>query len=540
MFIFSNNKWSDNYLDYYQSINESCVQVVALKNLEQLYGLYHTRKKSIKLLINYFPVVGFKGMILKVWSRLKEQKRNEKYISCGVGIIISAHKGSKFQAGELVGFVATFHPAVVERVVLPDWLMVKIDQKYFSDHTENIIYYLKKNNSRSVTWWQELNGWSSYSGDIIDQKIIKNIQINLKKELKKIRWKNADKLLIDKPTTIKTDTSNLPNQVTPIKKRAVLFGYGNYAKTNILPFVSRYIDFISIHEIDPTQINYDQKNTKWQSSPFPSNNDKYDVYFVASYNHTHFRIASHALKEKSYIVIEKPIVMDFDELKKLNKLLLKSGRKMFVGFHKRYGELNRLALEDLEVKYGDPISYHSIVYELKQPKLFWYNWKVSRSTFFANGCHQIDHFLYLNNFSKPKNYNIYLLEDGSVLVWVVLENKAVLTTVFSEKGTYRVGPRDIVELKVPGKNIRIIDSIHYQSENNYKIIRKQRINKTDSYQKMYQTIGYKISQNQQGDSIESIIISARLMLELEEKLQKIKKTEKNYYRAKREFEKYFH
>ena len=231
--------------------------------------------------------------------------------------------------------------------------------------------------------------------------------------------------------------------------------------------------------------------------------------------------------------------MDYEELNELEQTLRSVGRKLFIGFHKRYGLFNNLALRDLGVQHGEPISYHSIVYELIQPELFWYNWPISRSTFFANGCHQIDHFLHLNNFSKPKDFDIKLLQDGAVEVWIELENDAVFTTTFSEKGVSRVGPRDHVELKVHNRNVRITDAIRYQSEDNSRIIRKRRIFKTNSYKDMYQTICRKIAENKEGDTIDSIVISTKLMLDLEEKLQTLKGWGDRYVRAKEEFSRYF-
>ena len=194
-----------------------------------------------------------------------------------------------------------------------------------------------------------------------------------------------------------------------------------------------------------------------------------------------------------------------------------------------------MALQDLNVTYGEPISYHSIVYELLQPEFFWYNWQVSRSTFLANGCHQIDHFLHLNNWSKPINADIKLLQDHAVEVWIELENGASFTTTFSEKGSLRVGPRDRVELKVHGGDVRITAAIHYVSEDNHRIIRKMRIFKTNSYKDMYREIGKKIANNEPGDSMESIMMSAKIMLDLEEKLQKMKGWGNRYERAKEEF-----
>ena len=278
---------------------------------------------------------------------------------------------------------------------------------------------------------------------------------------------------------------------------------------------------------------------RWDSSPLPKPDEKADVYFVASYNHTHVPITLHALEQGAYVVVEKPVAGDYEELAALEKSLQKAGRRLFIGFHKRYGMFNEFAHKDLGVAPGEPISYHSIVYELIQPELFWYNWPVSRSTFLSNGCHQVDHFLHLNNWSKPVDSDIKLLQDDAVEVWIELENGASFTTTFSEKGVYRVGPRDHVELKVHGRNVRITDAIKYQSEDNHRIIRRKRIFKTNSYKDMYQTIGRKIAINEPGDSIESVLISSKIMLDLEEKLQKMKKWRNRYEAAKEEFGRYF-
>ena len=52
---------------------------------------------------------------------------------------------------------------------------------------------------------------------------------------------------------------------------------------------------------------------------------------------------------------------------------------------------------------------------------------------------------------------------------------------------------------------------------------------------MYQTIGRKIAENGEGDSIESVLVSAKIMLDLEEKLQQMRGWGDRYKRAKEEF-----
>ncbi|MBI5305996.1 Gfo/Idh/MocA family oxidoreductase [Candidatus Wolfebacteria bacterium] len=539
MRILTGKKWRSGFLDYCRNKNEYRVQVLAWKNLEKIEDAYHTRAKSLRLLINYFPVVGFQGLFTKTWSRLREERRNEKYVSCGIGKIIESADSQIFPNGELVCFVAPFHPALAERIVLPKELIYKIDKSDVLEILANeILYFPIEKNGKQNAWWKDIKGWSVYSGIEIPQRLQNKLADEVKKEIKNTDWSKAQKINTS-GADIVAETRGKIEKINKNKKSGILFGYGNYAKINIIPYTKKFVDIKSIHEIDPTQIVVERGIQKWDSSPFPAKDEKTDVYFVASYNHTHVPITLHALNQGAYVVVEKPAAMDYDELNDLEKALRKAGRKLFIGFHKRYGLFNELALKDLGVKYGNPISYHSIVYELIQPEFFWYNWPVSRSTFLSNGCHQIDHFLHLNNFSKPINSDIKLLQDGAVEVWIELENGATLTTTFSEKGSLRVGPRDIVELKVHGKNIRITDAIKYQSEDNHRIIRKKRIFKTNSYRDMYQTIVKKIANNEEGDSIESIIISTKIMLDLEEKLQKMKGWGDKYEKAKKNFWSYF-
>jgi len=539
MKILTGKKWRGGFLDYFRSPKEYRIKVLAWKNLEKLENVYHTRQKSLRLLINYFPVVGFEGLVTKTWSRLREDRRNEKYISCGVGEVLEGPEGGEFEKGDIVGFVAPWHPALVERLALPSKLLLKLDGEQAAKFVKDSVSYISlANGLRDDAWWKGIRTWSVYSGIEIAEELHARLMEGLLDELTKSDWSSYEKIDASNPSAVGEVKGAIGENKTKVKK-GVLFGYGNYAKINVIPYSRPFVEIQSVHEIDPTQIFIEKRIKRWDSSPFPTHNEKADVFYVASYNHTHVPIALHALRQGAYVVIEKPVVMDYEELDEMEKTLREVGRKLFIGFHKRYGTFNKLALKDLGVSQGDPISYHSIVYELIQPEFFWYNWPVSRSSFFSNGCHQIDHFLHLNDFSKPTDFDIKLLKDGAIDVWIELENGATFTTTFSEKGSLRVGPRDHVELKVHGKNVRIVDAIKYLSEDNHRIIRKKRIFKTDSYREMYQEIGRKIANNEEGDSIESILISAKIMLDLEAKLEQMRGWGDRYKKAKQRFEGYF-
>ena len=77
-------KW---FLDYYCSKKEYRIQVLAWKNLEKIEGAYYIRPKSLKMALRYLPVVGLR-VIYKAWSDFVNKRRNDKYVSCGIGKII--------------------------------------------------------------------------------------------------------------------------------------------------------------------------------------------------------------------------------------------------------------------------------------------------------------------------------------------------------------------------------------------------------------------------------------------------------------------
>lgn len=535
MRILVNKKWRGNFVDYPKNQKEYRVRVLGFKNLERLENVYHIRPKSLRLLLNYFPVMGFEGTFNKVWSRLREDYRNEKYISCGFGEIIETAHNNSFSVGDFVGFLAPWHPALAERIVLPGNLIFKIENP--QKMAENEILYVPLGGKKESGWWKKLKAWSVYSGIEIDNATIDKMTIDLKRELSATDWTKAERIPLENPATVAETKGETKKRSS--KKTGVLFGYGNYAKINILPYARPFVDIQTVHEIDPTQIFMDRKVQKWDSCPLPRKGEKADAYFIATYNHFHALLAIHALNQGAYALVEKPVANDFEELKELEVALKKSGPRLFIGFQKRYGPFNKWALKDLGAQNGEPIFYNSIVYELKQPEFFWYNWPVSRSTFYANACHQIDHFLYLNNFSKPKNFDLQLLNDNTIVTWIELENGATLTSTFSEKGSSRVGPKDVVELKVTGKIVRILDATLYTSESDKRIIRKKSVLKPTSYKDMYQTVARKIANDEEGDSIDSIITSTKIMLDLEEKLQSAKGWGDRYERAKKEFRQYF-
>ena len=525
MKVLVSGKWRDGFLDYYRHSDEYRIQILAVLNLEELNEIYFIRQKSVSLIWNYLYEVGFLNVIRKIRSRTQERFRNEKYISIGFGRIVeSSHDTLDYSIEEIVGFIAPNHPPCLEKISLSSELIFKLKSLEVPTFDNHSILYMQVQHKQEISrkWWNNLRAWNRYSGRKLDDTN-QSIGHKVLEVLKNINWKDSQQLILNTPTDIKKRTKpNVLNKNLPIhnKKKAVLFGYGNYAKVIIIPNMSTFVSIDCIHEIDPTQIpNVSNKNFVWNTSPTPLNNEIFDVYLIASFHHTHTPLAVHALQHNASVVVEKPIVVSETQLSELVATMEYSKGNLFSGFHKRYLLFNDLAIQDLKIAKKEPISYHCIVYEVPLPKLHWYLWENSKSRIVSNGCHWIDHFLYLNDFCTVRSFDLVIAPDNTINCSVILENGAFFTMVLTEQGSERIGVSDYIELRANDVTVKMINGNSYISENKHRIIRKKSMMKLQSYKRMYQEIGKKIITNDKGDSITSLKISSGLILALENLLQ---------------------
>ena len=191
--------------------------------------------------------------------------------------------------------------------------------------------------------------------------------------------------------------------------------------------------------------------------------------------------------------------------------------KVFCCFHKRHSAFNALARKDLQVQLEEPISYHCIVYEVPLPPMYWYRWPSSRSRLITNGCHWIDHFLFLNNYSEATACHLHHASDcSSINCSITLANGAFFTMVMTYRGSERIGPQDYVELRGNGRTVRIVNETEYSAEATQRILRKKRVNKMHSYVRMYREISRKIVLNGAGDTAASVKAAVEMGLWLED------------------------
>lgn len=508
MYLFG-EEWSRGYLDAWKRPKEVRIRPTAWCVRSEISNQYFQRRKNPRILLDYVREWGLRTALDKVRSRLREARRNSKFLSIGVGHVVDSDDVGTFAESNSVFFLAYNHPRCCDLVCV-DRRFVMFARRV-ERRTPQLDFYVEMDGSSSCSCYA---GWSPESGNEPDvAELRKRLEAELD-EFERIRGRTPHvQLPLDRERITATTGGRLPRITRPRQRTAALVGLGNYAKTAIIPHISADIVLRRVYELDPLQIGPVDRATCLHSTSAPRNFED-DIVFVAGYHHTHADLAVEAIEQSRDVVVEKPLATTSQQLERLEQALCATNARLFTCFQRRFSVFNDYIGEDL---CAGPMLYSASVYEVPLPERHWYRWPVSRSSLTSNGCHWIDHFCFLNRYSEPVRFAVTSLGQRGVQVSAELENGSALSLTLTHEGSPRLGVRDHVEIRVADSHAVITDNAKYVSERGGKRLRTKRVCRIDSYTRMYQEICRRIMAHSPGDSLRSLS-STRLTLSLEEAL----------------------
>lgn len=480
----------------------------SLVSLNSIEDQYIERPHSLRLVWHYVCRIGPVAVLRKIRSRMTENVRNRKIAAFGVGKVLDKPQDSLLAIGQHVYFFAPNHPegreqmTVDARFILPVEKEVGVDRSAVPEVPPELEAYV---------------GWSPFSGvEVMEDAVRQGL------------GKLAASRLVAQDCSKAGESQSIARErfrkgVSEAKHdrpSAVIFGLGNYAKTQIVPQVRRHLSLACVHEVDPDQL---EPAKRWgvdlDTSPLPHGDECYDAWFISGYHHTHAEIAYRALQDNAYAVIEKPLATCWKDFAYLKKAVEgNSYSKLFSCFQKRYSQLNGWARSDLNVVLGEPVDMQAIVFEIPLPRLHWYNWPNSGSRLISNGCHWLDYFLFMNGYSAVEERLVWPSRGSDLMAFARLENGATLSLTLTDTGSSRLGVRDLIDLRAGDRTVRMTDATYYEAESSTRVLRRNRVNPMDAYGRMYESICRKIVRGDAGDDLVSLQ-STELMLQLEDDLR---------------------
>lgn len=507
------NQWKPGFCDYHRHAGQVQIRVSLWLRVHSVDDAYIEPPRSLRRIVDYVRTYGLAQTFYKIRSRLAESSRNRKFVAFGYGEVLQADLDSSFEAGAAVAFLAPFHPACVDTVCLAEALVCKLPQRApdFPSEEQEVLEGAWRTTEVS---WDRLAGWSDFSGLSLDPQWIRRTFDALMKQLAARNAAGVELKRRRVQSEPKTPERRAPLPAIRLQKpSAVLFGYGHYAKNVVLPRMSRHVIVTCVHEVDPVQLGEAATHrVDLRTSAGLEEGETYDVYLICGYHHTHAPIAVRALREGAAAVVEKPLATTGEQLEALLTAMTQGTGRLFAAFQRRYSKLNDFLRTDLQLETDSPVHCQCIAYEIPLPARHWYRWPNSRSRIVSNGCHWIDHFLFLNNFSTPISTDVSQRRNGDVNIMMDLENGAALSLTVTEHGSSRLGVREHVIFESGDRTAVILDQRHYHAESSQRRLRNTSVSGRSSYDRMYDVIGRRVAAGEPGDSPLSVRVSTAAML----------------------------
>lgn len=492
MYIRLGHQWYPNYLDHDCGPGEVHIDVKGWVILALWDDAHISPQRRFSTVLDYTRRVGPVATARKILSRFQMSHLAKQCVAIGFG--------QPIDSAQWIGFIAAGVPTGLQRVVVPETWTIALDNPPAPTPQHGLLWCIRLGQHNSPDLWPRM---------AVDTP--QDIDLDwLARTLQSIDWHRA----LTVPMTTQPICTRVDHHP---KDDLILFGYGHYARTCIVPYL-KDITLTTIHEINPILSQPKQRQYNWDSSPNLRSHEQGRAIWAAGYHHTHGPVAVDALKKGMWAVVEKPAITTTEQLQNLTQQLQHNPR-LLVGFHKRWAKPTAWIKEDLKLN-GQPCHLHSIVHEIPLPEHHWYRWPNAQSRILSNGCHWLDHFLWLNPNTQVSHWSVQGRHDH-LMVWVVLNNGATCSLLLSDEGSSRIGVRDISEYRAGNKTARWVDGASYESENAHKIIRRVTLNPMDVYPTMVRAFCDIITNDrvEQAEPIDHLITLHELLLHLNDAAQ---------------------
>ncbi|MBK9580731.1 MAG: Gfo/Idh/MocA family oxidoreductase [Saprospiraceae bacterium] len=267
---------------------------------------------------------------------MSEKNRDKKFFSFGYGVVIDS-LCDRYSKNSMVSFLATNHPEMVDVVTIHG------DLVRFAHDSSLEIKKLKYFDLRRLEFVKKYNfdnlvGYSIYSGRCINPDIVSNIFKEISEEIYILKNLNIPDLIFDvNDREIITSKSNIVNSTSKSNNAyAILFGFGQYAKTIVIPNLAQ-ISVKQINEVDPLQLPRKLKSKYSYSTAESFNNIDIEaqIVIIAGFHHTHAELVEKTLIRGMFAIVEKPLCVDINQFYKIKNIIESNPKKVFLCFHKR-------------------------------------------------------------------------------------------------------------------------------------------------------------------------------------------------------------
>ena len=226
-----------------------------------------------------------------------------------------------------------------------------------------------------------------------------------------------------------------------------LIGSGNFARSTILPNLSKIKDFQLIGVATDGSVSAGQTISKYDFNYATSDYKKVmsdkdvDLLIIATPHNTHAKFVVEALDAGKHVYVEKPLAINIEELNEIKAAYEKSSSFLVVGFNRRFSPFARWIKKSLQTDLNTTMIQYTInAGEI--PKDHWINNpNIGGGRIIGEVCHFVDLCRYLVGSkiasvvanSVNSNSQRYLNNDN-VSINIAFENGSLSNIIYTSMG----------------------------------------------------------------------------------------------------------
>ena len=258
----------------------------------------------------------------------------------------------------------------------------------------------------------------------------------------------------------------LPSTGTETEKLGLSFaGAGNFSRAYLMHYTLKDKDVELRGVLDRRseigrQVGQDM-GAKFVTTDYQAflDDPKTHGIFIATYHDSHAELAIEALESDKMVFVEKPPVVDWDQLERL-KAAVNSERFLFVGYNRPYAPLMEIAMQELAQEQG-PTTVTCILRIYPIPPTHWYYWPNQGSRIVSNSCHWIDLGYRLVGKQKPvavrSSHAVSGRPDEDHAIIITFEDGSMVNILFSSRGSSIVTGQEFIDIKRGGLSLQLDD-----------------------------------------------------------------------------------
>ncbi|GAB3027578.1 Gfo/Idh/MocA family protein [Spirosoma pulveris] len=250
-------------------------------------------------------------------------------------------------------------------------------------------------------------------------------------------------------------TSSLPVPAGPTGKHVGILGCGKFAYANIAYYLHRQVGTV-IRAVMDTELNraislaQRYRADYYTTSADDVLNDPHiDLIYIVSNHASHAEYAIAAIRKGKAVHIEKPPVVNFDQLIRLCTAIDQHDGRVRLGFNRPESPLGRLLKEQMDVQTGPAMINWFVAGHAIDPD-HWYFAEEEGGRILGNLCHWIDFALRL--IPASGRYPVQIIptrsrqSDCNISVSYVFGDGSIATITFSAKGHTFEGVRETLNV----------------------------------------------------------------------------------------------